>query len=955
MITIRVVAVVVLVALWSCTAPVAGTVISDNPSPVGDRTNAEERNITERSDHTIDGRVTTSDGEPVANATVSIPLATTTVETTTDDDGRFTLDIASVDMPDEVVIVAKKSGYLPQTKLVAVDSSRSVRFELREGGQRSVVVSDQIIHIGDGDYTGSVNSQFQTATLGEEVTLSFTLNDVQANADDVTLRYAVRGAERANRILLNGREIGITPNTPEDGSQIIQELTFPAYLLEEGENELVFEGAEADTLFGTDIDDFEISNVQLLLEGVPRDKTAPSVSLQTPDSPKVGKNATIRLDATDNNKVALATLTLRHEGEVIETRTTSSNSLKLDTAFTEAGAYTVSTQVTDQSGNVEATERTFNVSNVAVRAVVTDPPIPRADGTTDIVIVVDAVENISSGAVVKLEMDGSEVSTKQVNTLRKGHNAIRWTNVSLEPGAQRVTVTVQSPKGQDSVVGSPSVSGTLRVPPLAVEKVYTEPVPTDAGEAVMTAGDTHTVFEVSNPLNRSVEAAFTLVVDGEVVSKSQPVTLAPGASQRLLFAWNAEPERNHELSVRMQTEGESYAFNGTYKAAANGMVSRKVPTELVRAESNPNIRFSLRRGSLGDVMVTKDPESGEIQAVNVPYSAPSEMEITVVVKNLDGEVIGETETTASGRFGSVSVPVDMDEDTEYIRIEVTEQGTMRDFLGKLLFGYTGASALMGLEDAERGHFGAGTTYSNAIQYRGVMVAQVSGYPPNDEFIELQNRVAQEERLGNDVETVVNIAGVLLGGASETSSSGALDAIDDVFTANDFVTAAKDTVDLSLNTTSVSFDASEVERTNEVGEVYAAEFDSKPAYVIQPTRSTAMQYLDVKATGLTGGDAGVEVAYSNEPVEKNHLKEETLDMKYWKDGEWRRADNVSVDTEANTVSGEIAVSDLNGTPIVIVGEKKNIIVRLLSEYGGPGLVLGVIVVVLFGMIRMLSEN
>ena len=86
------------------------------------------------------------------------------------------------------------------------------------------------------------------------------------------LRILVRGAQNANPITVNGRELPTTiTGSPDDGSFGEFVARVPLGLLREGDNVI---GVEAVSRQGTDIDDFEFVNPRLLLKR--RDGARPS-------------------------------------------------------------------------------------------------------------------------------------------------------------------------------------------------------------------------------------------------------------------------------------------------------------------------------------------------------------------------------------------------------------------------------------------------------------------------------------------------------------------------------------------------------------------------------------------------------------------------------------------------------------------------------------------------------
>jgi len=93
-----------------------------------------------------------------------------------------------------------------------------------------------------------------------------------------------------------------------------------------------------------------------------------------------------------------------------------------------------------------------------------------------------------------------------------------------------------------------------------------------------------------------------------------------------------------------------------------------------------------------------------------------------------------------------------------------------------------------------------------------------------------------------------------------------------------------------------------------------------------TGTTGVVFLDVKVTGYTSGMATITVPYPDveEPLgivdgTDPPVDETTLGLYYWDEADvWRLAANNTVHTINNTVSGDIPISALSGTPVVIGG-------------------------------------
>lgn len=104
------------------------------------------------------------------------------------------------------------------------------------------------------------------------------------------------------------------------------------------------------------------------------------------------------------------------------------------------------------------------------------------------------------------------------------------------------------------------------------------------------------------------------------------------------------------------------------------------------------------------------------------------------------------------------------------------------------------------------------------------------------------------------------------------------------------------------------------------------------------------FLDVKVTGYTSGTAHITVPYPDADddgiVDSTGIVETTLGLYYW-DGTtsmWRLATNSTVDAVNNTLSGDIPVSALTGTPIGGGGypaDESTIVIESISNLSYSG--------------------
>lgn len=81
----------------------------------------------------------------------------------------------------------------------------------------------------------------------------------------------------------------------------------------------------------------------------------------------------------------------------------------------------------------------------------------------------------------------------------------------------------------------------------------------------------------------------------------------------------------------------------------------------------------------------------------------------------------------------------------------------------------------------------------------------------------------------------------------------------------------------------------------------------------------LKFIDVQASGFTEGTAEVKVHYTDDEV--STLVEESLGLFYWEGDGWQPVPSAMVDTNENSVSGELPVSGLAGLPIAVGGDPR----------------------------------
>lgn len=209
-------------------------------------------------------------GMPLPGAVLRLDLSEgRDVTVASDETGRYVMLIPEV--PDFVAITASRIGYIPEAINVSVDEVkyRTMHKDFRLTPVQSNVVAIEedpmVHHLGNDEFTGRINSQFQKNSEGTEYHAVFTLSELQMPlANGISeIRMLVRGAQADNEIRINGNVIlERMHRSPRDGSYGEFSATFPAAWLTEGKNDL-----EIRSVFGNvDLDDFEFVNIRIHLK-----------------------------------------------------------------------------------------------------------------------------------------------------------------------------------------------------------------------------------------------------------------------------------------------------------------------------------------------------------------------------------------------------------------------------------------------------------------------------------------------------------------------------------------------------------------------------------------------------------------------------------------------------------------------------------------------------------------
>jgi len=214
-------------------------------------------------------------GEPISSARIRLDLPDTApIVARSNARGQYRLRVPP-GIPDNVAISAVAPGYTPASINVSVEEIE--RAESRGGALTRdfdltplawdvvpIEGDPQVHHLGNDEFEGAINSQFQRGSEGLVYEATFTLDASQVGAAirSAELLILAKGAQARNPIRINGRDLeGFIVETPRDGS--FGELVFrvPPRWLRAGANTIEIESVRG----SNDLDDFEFVNPRIRL------------------------------------------------------------------------------------------------------------------------------------------------------------------------------------------------------------------------------------------------------------------------------------------------------------------------------------------------------------------------------------------------------------------------------------------------------------------------------------------------------------------------------------------------------------------------------------------------------------------------------------------------------------------------------------------------------------------
>ncbi|MFQ5850565.1 MAG: carboxypeptidase-like regulatory domain-containing protein [Candidatus Binatia bacterium] len=218
---------------------------------------------------TITGRVSSTDNRLISGAEISVEIGGKSFRARSSGDGGYRLTIPeNIQVPDQLIIRADKEGYNTATRGVRKEEFQRADIKLTRVSENVIQIDRSLHHLGDGNYKGAINSQFQKPQAeAASYTKEFHLPEERLGdsaAVSVKLKMTVKGAQRENPILINGKKAGVLNVSNPDGSATDVEIDIDPCAFKPGENSLTLRSSATEA--SGDIDDFEFANIQLVFE-----------------------------------------------------------------------------------------------------------------------------------------------------------------------------------------------------------------------------------------------------------------------------------------------------------------------------------------------------------------------------------------------------------------------------------------------------------------------------------------------------------------------------------------------------------------------------------------------------------------------------------------------------------------------------------------------------------------
>jgi len=225
-----------------------------------------EISITVQAHHTISGYIRNTDENPLSDGHVSVEFGGRKYNGTSGKTGKYYINIPKkLNIPNPLFVTADKRGYTVATRAINKTQFGHVDFILSKASQFNIEIDRRLHHLGNGAFSGSVNSQFQRADAeGAAYSVEFLLDDAQLPPNVITARLMMnaKGVQGKTPVSINGKQVGVLDNSNQDGSVDKVEIPMDMCAFTHGNNTLAI---HAGTSSGGEIDDFEFTNIELIL------------------------------------------------------------------------------------------------------------------------------------------------------------------------------------------------------------------------------------------------------------------------------------------------------------------------------------------------------------------------------------------------------------------------------------------------------------------------------------------------------------------------------------------------------------------------------------------------------------------------------------------------------------------------------------------------------------------
>lgn len=218
---------------------------------------------------TISGHVTISNNEgPLRGATVRLDIPGSSIEVMTDINGYYSITIPS--LGDYFLLSVGKSGYVPQTANIRKNEVslpglliKNFELDVAQGNVLILEIVPEVHHLGDDNFTGTANSQFQQVSEGIVFEKEFIThaNQLPPNYSRAEIHITAKGVETKNEVYINNVFMDFLDRSPSDGSFGLSILPIDISNLSNGQNTLKIVSIDD----GRTFDDFEFANVLIYL------------------------------------------------------------------------------------------------------------------------------------------------------------------------------------------------------------------------------------------------------------------------------------------------------------------------------------------------------------------------------------------------------------------------------------------------------------------------------------------------------------------------------------------------------------------------------------------------------------------------------------------------------------------------------------------------------------------